>query len=307
MELRQLAYFVAVAEERNFTRAAERAHVAQPGVSAQIRKLERELGQELLDRSGRSVRLTEAGEAVLPYARAALAAAEGARLAVDELTGLLRGRVAVGTVTSHSVDLPGLLAAFHDAHPAVEITLTEDTTDRLVEGLRTGGLDAAIISIGETPPAGIAVHVVDDQPIVAAVTAGHELAGHRSVPLTALRGHALISLPRGTGLRARLDEACATAGFTPRIAFEAGDPWALAELAAHGLGAAILPRYIAETRSDALRPVSIERPALRGRLALAWRADGPGRPAGRALLARARAMVEKSPPRHPIARPESPS
>src|ERR671927_1645481 len=98
MQLRQLEYFVAVAEEGSFTRAAARVHVAQPGVSAQIRRLERELGQELLDRSGRAVRLTEAGAAVLPYARAALAASAGARLAVDELAGVLRGRGAVGAV-----------------------------------------------------------------------------------------------------------------------------------------------------------------------------------------------------------------
>ncbi|MGW1071865.1 LysR family transcriptional regulator [Streptomyces sp. NPDC002537] len=302
MELRQLAYFVAVAEERNFTRAAERVHVAQPGVSAQIRKLERELGQELLDRSGRSVRLTEAGEAVLPYARAALAAVEGARLAVDELTGLLRGHAAVGTVTSHNFDLPGLLAGFHDDHPAVEITLTAADTDRLVESVRAGVLDAAIISIGDTAPAGLDIQVVDDQPIVAAVAHGHELAVHRSVPLDALRGHALISLPRGTGLRARLDDACAAAGFTPRIAFEAGDPRALAELAAHGLGAAILPGAYAESRSDRLRTVAIERPALRGRLALAWRAEGPTGPAGRALLARARAALAEPAPPGPAAR-----
>jgi len=113
MELRQLAYFVAVADEGNFTRAAATVHVAQPGVSAQIRHLERELGQDLLDRSGRNVSVTEAGAAVLPYARAALAAVAGARQAVDELTGLLRGHVTIGTLTSISsdqVDLPGLLA-----------------------------------------------------------------------------------------------------------------------------------------------------------------------------------------------------
>src|SRR4051794_37700719 len=100
MELRQLAYLVAVIEEANFTRAAERVHVAQPGVSAQIRRLERELGQPLLDRSSRPVRPTAAGAAVLPYARAALAAAAGARAAVDELAGLMRGEVSIGTVTS---------------------------------------------------------------------------------------------------------------------------------------------------------------------------------------------------------------
>ncbi|MEU4684928.1 LysR family transcriptional regulator [Streptomyces xinghaiensis] len=294
MELRQLAYFVAVAEERNFTRAAERLHVAQPGVSAQIRRLEREFGQELFDRSGRTVRLTAAGAAVLPHARTALAAADGARSAVEELTGLLRGTVAIGSVTSHKVDLPGLLADFHRDHPAVEITLTEETTDRLVDGVRTGRLDAAVISVGETVPDGLASVVVDDQPIVAAVAAGHELAVHARLPLAALRGHALISLPGGTGLRARLDEACAAAGFTPLIAFEAGDPGVLAELAARGLGVAILPAVVAAARPDRLRGIALTRPDLRGRLVFAWRAGGPAGPAGRALVGRARAALRST-------------
>src|SRR6201999_4453052 len=108
MELRQLEYFVAVAEEANFTRAAQRIHVAQPAVSAQIRRLERELGQPLLDRSRRAVRLTAAGEAALPFARAALAAVADVRAAIDELTQLVRGTVTIGTVTSHSVDMPSL-------------------------------------------------------------------------------------------------------------------------------------------------------------------------------------------------------
>ena len=112
MELHQLEYFVAVTEEGGFTRAAVRLRIAQPGVSAQIRKLERELGQELLDRSARTVRLTAAGEAVLPYARAALSAVESVREAVAELTGLTRGHVVIGAVTSHPVDLPGILASF---------------------------------------------------------------------------------------------------------------------------------------------------------------------------------------------------
>src|ERR1035437_5789009 len=98
MELRQLEYFVAVAEEASLTSADARLHVAQPGVSAQIRQLERELGQELLDRSARTVRPPEAGAAVLVSAREALGAASGARLAVDELSGLIRGHVAVGMV-----------------------------------------------------------------------------------------------------------------------------------------------------------------------------------------------------------------
>src|ERR1700728_2194821 len=121
MELRQLEYFVAVVEEANFTRAAERLHVAQPGVSARIRQLERELGAPLLDRSARAVRLTEAGAAVLPHARAALHAAASARVAVDELAGLLRGHISVGAVAAGGpINLADRLADFHRDHPGVE-------------------------------------------------------------------------------------------------------------------------------------------------------------------------------------------
>ena len=132
MELRQLQYLVAVADEASFTRAAARAHVAQPGVSAQIRRLERELGQLLLDRSGGTVRVTEAGAAVLPYARAALAAVDAVRDTVDALAGLTRGHVTagiVGAISSPDLDLPGLLAGFHRDHPGIEITLTEAGSD----------------------------------------------------------------------------------------------------------------------------------------------------------------------------------
>jgi DNA-binding transcriptional LysR family regulator len=201
---------------------------------------------------------------------------------------LVRGHVAVGTVTSHNVDLPGILADYHRDHPAVEITLSEANTEDLLDGLHAGRLDAAVIGIGPTTPAGVEVHVVDDQPIVAAVSHDHELADQTTISVDTLRGRELISLPRGTGLRYRLDEACAAAGFTPRIAFEASDPEVLAQLAARGLGAAILPGAFAEARSERLHPISINRPSLRGRLALAWRAGGPTSPAGRALVDRLR-------------------
>ena len=298
MELRQLEYFVAVAEEANFTRAAARVHVAQPGVSAQIRKLERELGQALLDRSGRAVRLTEAGAAVLPYARAALAAVDGARLAVDELTGLLRGRVAVGTVTSvpsEDLDLSGLLAGFHRDHPAVEITLTEDNSDRMVEALRDGRLDMALVNLGGKTLPGIETRVVTDERLVAAVSHNDPLAARTAVTLETIRERSLISLPRGTGIRSLIDDACAAAGFRPRIAFEAGDPNVLAQLASRGLGVAVLPESLAEFYREELRAVAITRPELRGRLELAWRAEGPVSPAARALIGRAYAMLKASP------------
>ncbi|MFE2252788.1 LysR family transcriptional regulator, partial [Streptomyces lavendulae] len=140
MELSQLRYFVAVVEEGGFTRAGARLHVSQPGVSAQVAQLERELGQRLLDRSGRRVTPTEAGEAVLGYARAALAAVEGIRRTADAFSGLLRGRVALGLipgaagVSVGAFDVVALLGDFHDAHPQVEISLAEDTSERMLAG-----------------------------------------------------------------------------------------------------------------------------------------------------------------------------
>lgn len=197
MELRQLEYFVAVAEEANFTRAAARIHVAQPAVSAQIRHLERELGQQLFDRSRRTVRLTAAGEAVLPHARAALAAVAEVRTAVDELGQLVRGSVVVGTVTAHDFDIPGLLAQFHSAHPLVDITLTADESDALLDGLGSGRLDAAIVSVGTDLPAGLAAEVLTDQRLVAAVAHDHPWRRRRTVALRDLVEHPVIALPAG--------------------------------------------------------------------------------------------------------------
>lgn len=283
MELRQLEYFVAVVEEANFTRAAARVHVAQPGVSAQIRRLEREFGHELLDRSGRAVRPTEVGAAVLPYARAALAAVEGARLAADELAGLVRGHLAVGMITSHTVDLPSLLADFHERYPAVEITLTEGESAHLLDGIRTGGLDAAIVAVGAQDPDGVALRTITDEAIDAAVALDHPLARSKSIRLLDLREHPLITMRPGTGIRSHLESACATKGFTPHVAFEAGTPQLLAQLAARGLGVAVLPTSIAR-HHPGLHPLAITDPPLRGRVALAWRSPGPLNPAARAFL-----------------------
>jgi DNA-binding transcriptional LysR family regulator len=290
MELRQLEYFVAVADEANFTRAAERIHVAQPAVSAQIARLERELGQVLFDRTRRQVRLTAAGEAVLPYARAALGAVANVRLAVDELAELVRGTVAIGTVTSHNVDLPTLLADFRNAHPAVEITLSTHNSDVLIDRLQSGTLDAGIVSVGsdEVPP-GLAVEVVTDEAIEAVVSHDDPWADRTSVRLSTLVQRPLIALPVGAGIRAQLDNACAAAGMTPRIAVEASTPIALAEFAERGLGVAIVPQSVARSRA-ALHPIAIS-PALRGRLVLAWRASGPMSPAARALVAMARQLL----------------
>lgn len=272
MELRQLEYLVAVVEEGSFTRAAHREHVAQPAVSAQIRRLERSVGQPLLDRSGREVRLTQAGAAMLPYALAALAAVRDAQSAVDEVSDLVRGSVAIGTVTLHPVDIARLMSEFHDDHPAVEITLSAANSDVLLAKLADGRLDVAIVSIAvdENPP-GLDVEVVTDEAIEAAVAPGHPLAHRKNLPLPELCEYPLISLPVGTGLRSRLDAACAAAGLSPQVAFEASSPLELAELARHGLGVAILPTSMARHR-DGLRALRLI-PELRGRLVWAWRRD----------------------------------
>src|SRR3954449_2550902 len=148
MELRQLEYFVAVAEEANFTRAAERVHISQSGISAQVRRLEEQLGTELIDRSGRTATLTPAGAAALEHARAAIAAAAAVRQAVGEVTGLLRGRLVVGMVTGCTVaPLFDALSAFHAAHPGVELSLLEDASDRLVERVRSGEAHLALAGV----------------------------------------------------------------------------------------------------------------------------------------------------------------
>jgi DNA-binding transcriptional LysR family regulator len=288
MELRQLEYFVTVAEEASFTRAASRLFVSQPGVSAQVRRLERELGHELFDRSGRAVRVTDVGEALLPHARAALAAVARIGQVVDDLTGLVRGRVAIGSVTAHNIDLHGMLAGFHIDHPGVEMTLGEGNSDQLVESLQAGRLDVAIISLPGPVPAGLEAHVVVDEPLVAVVSVDHPLAARSSIHLRDLHKRGLISLPRGTGLRASLEQACTRAGFSPQFAFEASDPGAVADLAARGLGVAIVPESVTSSRPH-LHVLALSRPRLRGRLAFAWRREAPRSPAARVFIDRVRA------------------
>jgi DNA-binding transcriptional LysR family regulator len=294
IDLKWLRSFVVVAEEASFTRAAERVHVAQPGVSAQVRRLESELGQRLLDRSGRSVRLTEAGSAVLPFARAALDAVASARLAIDELAGLIRGQVTVGMVSGCALPvLAELLAQFHKQYPGVAITLTEGNSDRLIEMLKDGRLDLALIGVAGEPVPGLGTAVLIDEELVAAVASGHPLAGKETVAVTALRDEPLVSLPPGTGVRAALDAACAAAGFAPRIVFEARALPMVVTMAAQGLGLAVIPESVA-SRPDAPAIVPIVNPAVRSRLELAWRQEPSANPAARVLIEQVRALRSPS-------------
>ncbi|MEV6429822.1 LysR family transcriptional regulator [Nocardia sp. NPDC051463] len=297
MELRQLRYFVTVVEEANFTRAAARLHLAQPGLSAQIRQLERELGQQLLDRSGRSVTMTAVGAAVLPHARAALAATERITRTVDEFTGLLRGHVRIGCISgtaTEDFDISSALADFHDDHPQVGISLTEDTSERMLAAVRHGELDIALVGLtGADLDAGLGIDVVLDTPIVAAVALDGPNRTH--IPLGELRDHPLICLPRGTGIRGVFDRACAAAGFEPDVAFEAAAPPLLLRLAARGLGIAVVPApNPEEAAAFGVRVLPISEPQLHGKLALAWRRDRPGSPAAEVLLGQLRISLART-------------
>jgi DNA-binding transcriptional LysR family regulator len=292
MELRQLEYFLAVAEEANFTRAAERVHISQSGVSAQIRQLERELGQALLDRSGRSVRLTEVGAAVLPYAQAALDAVAGARLAVDQLAGLVRGQIRFGMVSGCALPVvPELLAGFHRRYPGVGITLTEDDSDRLVASLREGRLDLALAGSAGDPIPGLDAAVIIDEALVAVAGPDGPLSALETITVDALRDQPLISLPNGTGVRAALDAACASAGFTPRIIFEASALPMVTQLAALGLGAAVVPASTAQSHHAALHVLQITQPQIRSRLELVWDPAVAASPAARVLIEHARTFM----------------
>ncbi|MBJ7324812.1 DNA-binding transcriptional LysR family regulator [Rhodococcus fascians] len=272
MELRQLEYFVAVAEEANFTRAAARVHISQSGVSAQIRALERELGAELIDRSGGTATLTTAGQAALPQARATLAAAGSVKQSVDDVTGLLRGRLSVGMVTACTVPpLFDALAGFHAAHPGVDIALREGNSDDLVADVRSGELDLALVGLASRTPAGLESMVVIDERIVAAVPAEHPLAAQKDATLAEVCEYPIVALPPGTGIRAVFDRDCAGGGLSPSITLQASAPDAVADLATRGLGVGILSRSMAEFYGDRLVAIELTDSHTAALLALVWR------------------------------------
>ena len=293
MELRQLEYFVAVAEEANFTRAAERVHISQSGVSAQIQQLERDFGATLIDRSGRSATLTAAGAAALEHARAALASADAVRQAVDEVSGLIRGRLMAGMVTACTVTgLFDALAAFRLAHPGIEITLIEDNSDRLIESVRTGRADLALIGTAGTLPHGLDALPIVSERLIAAVPAGHPLANRRRATLDDISAYPIVSMPQGTGIRAVFDHACATNGIRPNIALQASAAAAVKDLAIRGLGIAILSESMVANHDERLQALVLDDVKTSALLALIWRPTTS--PALRELLKHSRRAFNPS-------------
>src|SRR5215831_10326826 len=228
MELRQLAYFDAVARHGSFTKAAQRLHVAQPAVSAQIRRLEAELGATLLERTTRRVALTQAGELFLARARQVLAQLDAARADLGELSAVLRGRVRLGaTQVVGSLDLPAALAQFRGRYPGVSLTLHSGLIAKLPGLLDAGDVDLVIGPVHDDLPA--AFHA---RPLVA----------QRGPPLTAARDETFVCLAADSRLHAILTGAAAAEGLVPRIEFETYGPASIRELVAAGLGVALLAR-----------------------------------------------------------------
>ena len=204
---------------------------------------------------------------------------------------MLRGKVQLGTVQSLFVlDLPGLLSAFHQHYPDVEIGLIEANTGEMIEAVRRGRLDVALISLmGTSAPHGLEVKILTHDPVVAVVALDNPLAERDTITVEDLRDRELICLPKETVLRSQLDAECTKLGFSPRVAFEASHPYTLARLAARGLGVAVTYHAVAETEAAHLKILQISATRMRGRLGLAWSTERPLTPASRAFIDTAKA------------------
>ncbi|MBC7279791.1 LysR family transcriptional regulator [Nocardioides sp.] len=280
MELGQLRYFVAVVDHGSFTAAAQRLHVSQSGISAQLAKLERELGHDLLVRGPRNVRLTHAGETLLPRARDALRAIEGVRQSADELSDLIHGQVRLGMIAGCTI--PGFLdavATFHREHPGVSVELVEDTSDRLQRRTLAGELDLSLISHAGPVIEGLNTDSVSNERLAVITPPDHRLAGARP-RLSDLREETVLCIPPGTGIRTAFEQSCARAGVEPEVDLSGSNPETLLGLTARGLGVCVLAGSMA--RGTELVATTIVDAEVRAGLALIIR-DGDRQRATRRL------------------------
>jgi DNA-binding transcriptional LysR family regulator len=274
MQLQQLLYFVAVAETRHFTRAAERVHVSQPSLSQQIRALEKELGADLFGRARGNIALTDAGETLLPLARRILADADTARREVQELAQLRRGRVRLGATPSLCTGLlPEVLRTFHDLHPGIELLIEESGSHDLVRELARGSLDLALVvlPLPSPSPALTTVELLKEDLVV--VSSPQARAPHRPVRIADLAGEPLVMFRHGYDLRELTVAACRAEGFEPTFTVEGGEMDAVLGFVRAGLGVAVVPRTVAERAGGDLRVTPLAGPGLRRTVALAHRSD----------------------------------
>jgi LysR family transcriptional regulator, transcription activator of glutamate synthase operon len=286
MELRQLRYIVALAEERSFTRAAGKVLVAQPALSQQIAKLEAELGLPLVDRTTRRVAMTEAGDRLVEHARRVLKQVEVAREDLADLAGLRTGHLTIGASrTVGALDLSALLAEFYRRYPAVDLAVREDLSISLARELRADELDLAFITVpGDAPVDGLELRVVSSEELVAVLPPGHELTARRKLRVADLEAQTIVAFRGGATIRQRLDEAATRAGFALRVAFESNEVGRMRALVAAGLAIAVLPRSDAEQPGPAITAVPFDEPDFTHTVYMASRSGRHHSPAAQAFI-----------------------
>ena len=258
MELRQLEHFVAVAQECHFTRAAQRLHIAQSGLSASIRSLEKELGATLFLRSTRQVQLTAAGQALLVEALRALAASDAAKDAVAAVQGLLRGSLSIGSLQClHAVHLPTVLAGFLSEHPGLEIRLRQGGSDELIELVRTGRLDVAFVARPAREPENVVLTPLDREELVLACSPGHPAARQAWVKPQDLVDEQFVDFPPSWGTRDLADRVLTSAGVERRVSLEVTDVHSLLDIVAVDLGVALVPSSF-RAKTDRVRFIGLD-------------------------------------------------
>jgi LysR family transcriptional activator of glutamate synthase operon len=287
MELRQLRYLVALADEQHFTRAAAREHIAQPALSQQIRRLEQEVGVALVERTTRRVTVTEAGHTLVARARRILSEVDAANAEMQALVGVRTGHVMVGTMhTMGPVDVSIALALFHERHPGVELTVREESSEELAEMLRDDVLDLAFLSVTERMEShGLGLHQLLSEELVVVLPRDHRLAQHGTLRMAELAGEHFISYREGARLRELLTYAARHAGFEPQIKLESNESERIKRLVARDMGVAILPRSDAERPGTVVAIAALTDPALRRDITLACREGRRLAPAAAEFLA----------------------
>jgi DNA-binding transcriptional LysR family regulator len=283
MELRQLVYTEAVARHRHFTRAAEELHVAQSALSHQIRRLEAELGTDLFERTSRRVVPTEAGEAVAARARRVLAEVDGVRGELDELQGLVRGRIAIGALLpAGGIEVTTVLANFTHAFPGIEVGLREGTAADMFELIEADELDVAFSLISGELPEGCEGLRVSEEQVVVAFPPG-TAPEKEWVGVAELAEMALATPRSGSAIKRAVDEVFERAGKRMNVSLESGDPYLIRCLASDGFGPAVLPASITRRQGPPVetRPL---RPAIRLPVYLVWRSARHRSPAATAFI-----------------------
>ena len=244
MELHQLRYFVAVADEGNFSRAATKVRVAQPSLSQQIRKLEAEIGQPLFDRLPRSVVITEAGRCLLDYARQILASIGDARRCVDELKGKIAGDVAVGAIpTIAPYVLPELVVTFQNHYPDVTLHIVEDATERIVRRIETGELDVALASTCQKSPT-LRIEHLGNEPLLALVPEGHPLAKQTVITFDDLKSQRFLLLREMHCLSQQVHHLLESRRLHPEVALAGSQLSTIANMVAAEIGVSIVPQMM---------------------------------------------------------------